>query len=103
MGFNDTDWVSGDWNAVCDICGFNFKASKLKENWKGQRVCKEDFEGRHPQQFVRSRPEKISTDWSRLPDPFNHPVLWFTTSPNYKQVTWFASSTLGTIADWYSA
>lgn len=58
-------YKSGDWNAVCDICGFRFKASKLKKNWKGQYVCEADFELRHPQEFVRVRPEKISVPWAR--------------------------------------
>lgn len=67
MGTWDTDYVKGDWNAICDICGFQFKASKLFENWKKQRVCIDDLEGQHPQMFVRPKVEKISTDWSRLP------------------------------------
>lgn len=67
MGTWDSQYVKGEWNAICDICGFQFKASELKENWKNQRVCKDDFEGKHPQMFVRAKPEKISTEWSRLP------------------------------------
>jgi hypothetical protein len=50
---NQSKFVGGDWNAICDICGFQYKASMLFENWKGQRVCAKDLEGRHPQQFVR--------------------------------------------------
>jgi hypothetical protein len=67
MSIFSSDYVKGDWNAVCDICGFDFKASELKENWKKQRVCVKDFEGKHPQMFVRSKEEKISTDWARVP------------------------------------
>lgn len=55
----------GDWNAVCDICGFRFKASQLRKNWKGEYVCRDDFELRHPQEFVRVAPEKISVPWAR--------------------------------------
>lgn len=58
-------YKSGDWLAVCDICGFRFKASQLKKNWKGEYVCAADFELRHPQEFVRVRPEHISVPWSR--------------------------------------
>lgn len=61
-------YKAGDWLALCDICGFRFKASKLKKNWKHEMVCPEDFELRHPQEFVRVRPEKISTPWAR-PEP----------------------------------
>lgn len=62
-----SDYVSGDWNAICDICGLEYKASMLRLNWRSQRVCDKDFEGRHPQMFIRPRAEKISTDWARLP------------------------------------
>ena len=67
MGLWDTEYIPGQWNAICDICGLQYKSSKLMENWKGQRVCEKDFEGKHPQMFVRPRPEKITTDWARLP------------------------------------
>lgn len=49
----------GEWRAVCDRCGREFKASKLKLDWQGLRVCADDFEERHPQEFVRAvRPDK---------------------------------------------
>ena len=67
MGAFDSNYVKGDWNAICDICGFQFKASDLKENWKGQKVCDKDFEGQHPQMFVRPKIEKITTPWARPP------------------------------------
>lgn len=44
----------GDWNAVCDRCGFEFKASELRRDWQGLMVCPEDFERRHPQEFIRA-------------------------------------------------
>lgn len=60
------DWYkAGDYNAICDICGFRFKASQLKKNWKNEYVCEADFELRHPQEFIRVRPEKIAVPWSR--------------------------------------
>lgn len=46
--------VKGDWNAICDVCGFKFKASKIKERWDGLYVCREDFETRHPSDYYRS-------------------------------------------------
>lgn len=46
-------------NAICDVCGFKYRASELKLRWDGLRVCAEDFERRHPQEFVRAvRPDK---------------------------------------------
>lgn len=59
---------SGDWSAYCDICGGEFYASELQLNWKGLRVCKQDFEYRNPQDFIRPVVEKISTPWSRSVD-----------------------------------
>lgn len=43
----------GDWNACCMECGRKFKASQLVRHWKGYYVCKEHWEERHPQDFVR--------------------------------------------------
>lgn len=58
----------GDWNATCDRCGFKFKASQLKEDWEGFRVCEKDFEERHPQDFLRARVDRIGVPWVR-PEP----------------------------------
>ena len=43
-----TWWKKGDYNAICDECGFKFKASELKERYDGMRVCSDDWEPRHP-------------------------------------------------------
>lgn len=58
----------GDYNAICDICGFEFKASQLRKNWKGLFVDKACFEPRHPQDFIRARKETTGVPWSR-PEP----------------------------------
>lgn len=55
----------GDWNAICDICGFRFKASELTKDWQGLMVCKQDYEMRHPQDFLRVRPDNPAVPWSR--------------------------------------
>lgn len=55
----------GDWNAICDRCGFKFKASELKETWDNLQVCKECWEPRHPQDFLRGMPDDPSVPWSR--------------------------------------
>lgn len=55
----------GDWNAICDRCGFKFKASELKLEWTGLRVCEKDFELRHPLDFMRAKTDKISVPWTR--------------------------------------
>ena len=63
----------GQWNAICDRCGFKYKSSKLKREWTGLMVChgpetNNCFEPRHPQDFVRGRMDDQSTPWSR-PEP----------------------------------
>jgi hypothetical protein len=55
----------GDHNAFCDVCGFKYKASELRKRWDGMMVCSSDFEMRHPQEFIRSIPEKPAPPWSR--------------------------------------
>jgi len=55
----------GEWLAICDRCGFKFKASELKLDWQGFRVCEDDFEYRHPQDFLKPKTDKIYVPWSR--------------------------------------
>jgi len=55
----------GDWNAICDVCGFKYKASQLKSRWDGLKVCKEDWEPRHPQDFVRGVHDDQTVEWTR--------------------------------------
>ena len=62
-------FVSGDWNLICDSCGKKIKASEAKHRWDGFIVCKEDFEPRHPQDFVRARQDKISVPFTRPRPP----------------------------------
>lgn len=60
-----TKFVKGDWNAICDICGFKKKASDLKKQWDGLRVCKDDFSLRHPQDFVKGVKDDQTVAWTR--------------------------------------
>lgn len=57
------DW--GDWNAICDVCGFRFKASEMKKRWDNLMVCEQDYELRHPQDFLRVRGDRPAVPWSR--------------------------------------
>lgn len=61
-------YKSGSWNAICDRCGFRYKADKLKEEWTGLYVCKGCWEPRHPQDFLRGREEDTSVPFSRPDD-----------------------------------
>jgi hypothetical protein len=67
-----TYYKHGSWNAICDICGFKFKAEDLRERWDGLRVCKQDFEFRHPQEKRRPTIDVQSVPWTRpeTPDVF---------------------------------
>jgi hypothetical protein len=61
-----SDWYKhGDFNAICEVCGQKWKASKMRKRWDGAMVCPKDWEPRHPQDFVRAIPDKQSTPWSR--------------------------------------
>lgn len=52
------DFILGDSKACCDVCGFDYKQSQLRKRWDGAMVCKADWEPRHPQDFVKARPER---------------------------------------------
>jgi hypothetical protein len=55
----------GVWNAICDVCGFEFKSDKMKKRWDGLMVCSDDFELDHPQKYLRVREESQSVPWVR--------------------------------------
>lgn len=68
MSYGPSDYLKlGDWNATCSQCGRKKKASELVKNWQGMYRCPEHNEPRHPQEFVRARPEIISVPWSQPP------------------------------------
>lgn len=67
MGHADY-WKSGDYNALCDVCGFKFKASELKKRWDGVMVCEADWEPRQPQDFVRGVKDQRALPFTR-PEP----------------------------------
>ena len=74
----------GNWNAICDTCGFVFKSGELRKNWKGLMVCSRDYESRHPQDFIRARHEDTSVPWTRPePDDININVCYVWTTSCY--------------------
>lgn len=58
-------YKSGQWSAICDVCGFEFYSGELKKRWDGLMVCDKDFELDHPQKYLRVREDKISVPWVR--------------------------------------
>jgi len=57
--------VIGDWNATCDECDFKFKASDLKKDWRNLYLCRDCYQPRHPQDFLRGHPDDPSVPWTR--------------------------------------
>ena len=77
MAENGVRFVAGEWNAICDVCGQKWKSAMMKRRWDGLMTCPHDWEPRHPQDFLRSVPDRQAVPWSRpeTPDVFV-PTLW---------------------------
>lgn len=56
---------TGDNLVICDRCGFVLYASESKKTWDGFIVCPDDWEPRHPQDFLRGIKEDQSVEISR--------------------------------------
>ena len=67
-------FISGEWNLTCDVCSKKIKAHEAKTRWDGFIVCEDDFEHRHPQDFVKAQTDKISVPFQR-PIPLNTFVI----------------------------
>jgi hypothetical protein len=51
-------YIKGDFWRICEECGFKKRASETMKRWDGLFVCADDFEERHPQDFVRGRADR---------------------------------------------
>lgn len=60
-----TGAVLGDYNVVCDLSGFECKASETRLRWDGLRVLARFWEERQPQDFVRGVRDDPSVPWTR--------------------------------------
>lgn len=69
-------FLSGQWNAICDRCGLEFKSGKLRKDWQGLMVDAKCYEQRHPQDLLRVRPERAIPTWTR---PYSEAFLLNTT------------------------
>lgn len=74
-------FILGDHNAICDVCGFKCKRSQMKKRWDGAIVCKADFETRHPQDLIKARPERQGVKDAR-PEPEIHYVATNENTPS---------------------
>ena len=68
-------WVKGDWNVICDDCGWKLYASQLRKRWDNLMVCSVCYEVRQPQDFVRASIDNMSVPWSR---PEAAPIFIYT-------------------------
>ena len=68
-----TKFVKGAYNCICDRCGYKFKSFELQMTWDNLLVCSDDWEPRHPQDFVRAK-----RDRQRVPIPRPEQVDTFT-------------------------
>jgi hypothetical protein len=61
-------YKSGSHWANCFSCGFNFRKEDLKKTWDNRWVCNEDWEPRQPQDFLRTKKERVGVDEPILKD-----------------------------------
>lgn len=59
-------FILGDTNSICDVCGHKYKGSQLRKRWDGAMVCSADFETRHPQDLIKARPERNNVKNARF-------------------------------------
>jgi hypothetical protein len=61
----------GDYNAICDRCGFKFKFSQLRKEWDGLYVCTAHgcWEPRQPQDYLKGIADNMSVPISRPEAP----------------------------------
>ena len=64
----DPGYKSGSHWAVCDGCGFAFRSEDLKRTWDNLWVCDEDWNSRHPQDFIQTRAERSGVTGPVRPD-----------------------------------
>lgn len=48
---------SYEYNVLCPVCQFKYKASEMIRRWDGYWVCKYDWETRHPSDFYTTKPD----------------------------------------------
>jgi hypothetical protein len=76
-------YADGEWNTICDICGFKFKANQLKKTWDGFMECRKCWRPRQPQDFVRGTKDQQAVPWTRpeAPDSFTADAAALPTPP----------------------
>lgn len=86
---------SGEWNVICMVCNRKIKSGEALKRWDGLIVCPDDYENRHPMDFLRSRQERISvpftsdTNYDTFVGP-DYPQYPFCTAPGSSGVPSYA-------------
>ncbi len=62
-------FISGDHWVTCDRCGCAVRQSESRVTWEGYVVCLDDWEPRHPQDFVRAKQDRIAPEGNVRPQP----------------------------------
>jgi len=101
-------YTSGDWLIICDVCGKKMKASHSRHRWDGFIVCDGCFEHRHPQDLIRTKPDKQSVPYSRPPNDVYIDVTYieplsctYITKAGMADIGTADCSTVGTILQGY--
>lgn len=72
----------GEWNFICDSCGWKKKSSEGRRRWDGLFVCKDTcWEMDHPQKYIRVRETGIAV-----------PIIRDDPSPTYLDVCYIYES-----------
>lgn len=88
-------YVHGSWNVICDVCGFKFKQEDIRTRWDNKKVCKDDWEIRHEQDFLKGVKDDPSVPFTR---PDTEVTVVTTHGDEGANVVW--QSTGENIHDW---
>lgn len=64
-------YTPGEWYACCQVCGKRVLSSMIQKRWDGLLTCREDWEQRHPLDFVRG----VREDSNRVPFVSKSPTV----------------------------
>lgn len=65
-------FLPGAYNCICDRTGFKIKSTNVRKEWTGDTVRIKSWEPRHPQDLIRSVPDRQD-----VPDPNPEPEHTF--------------------------
>lgn len=70
-------YVAGQWNVICDSCGFKKKSGQVRKRWDGLIVCADTcYEVDHPQKYLRVRETGVAVPFIREDTNVFQTVCW---------------------------